>query len=108
MTTDQPQNQRLDAIEAEFRAWRTAHPEATLTELEIALDCRLRVARAQLLSAVAGEAPTEPPPCPDCGQPLRASGARSRTLVTHGEQPLTIPRPYLRCPACGAGLFPPG
>ena len=108
MTIDDPGGCRLDAIEAEFRTWRQAHPEATLTELEVALDSRLRVARARLLSEVAGDLPPALVPCPDCGQPLRPSGTRSRTLLTHGAQPLNVTRPYLRCPACGAGLFPPG
>ena len=108
MNAHQPQGRGLADIETEFRAWRHAHPEATLTELEVALDSRLRAARAQLLSEVAGDLPPERLPCPDCGQPLRSSGMRSRTMLTHGAQPLNVTRPYLRCPACGAGLFPLG
>ena len=48
----------------------------------------------------------DPIPCPDRGQELVASGQRSRTMVSQCEQPLSVTRAYLRCPACGAGLFP--
>jgi hypothetical protein len=95
------------ALAAEVRAWRRAHPEATLTEIEQVLDARLHAARAALLAEVAADAPEEPARCPDCGGRLARRGARTRTLRTTGDAPLELSRSYLSCPACGAGLFPP-
>ena len=96
------------AIEADFLVWRAAHPAATLTELEIELDRRMREGRAQLLSVAAETTPVPAGVCPDCGHALVAHGQRVRQVVTQGDESLILERPSLRCPACGAGLFPPG
>ena len=112
MSTDPAAVSRFVTIEDEFRAWRSQHPQATLTELEVELDRRLRQARSRLLSDVAGAVPASAdavrPQCPDCGASLVASGTRRRTLRSHNDEPLTLRRAYLRCLACGAGLSPPG
>ncbi len=108
MSGDFPTSTRLSEIEADFRRWRAAHPRATLTELEGELDRRLRAGRAQVLSDVAGSAAVAASVCPDCGAALVANGHYPRQVVTHADQLVTLDRPYLRCPACGAGLFPPG
>lgn len=103
----------LSAFDAELRAWRVAHPEATLTEIEQALDTRLRALRADLLATLAA---TDAPdasragmatPCPACGRPVVARGRHRRTLTTTGDQPLPLTRRYATCPACGYGFFPP-
>mgnify|MGYP000474587671 CR=1 FL=1 len=96
------------AVEAEVRAWRAAHPAATLTEIERALDARLDRARAELLADVAAAVPEADARCPDCGAPMARRGERTRTLRTEGDAALTLTRAYLTCPACGRGLFPPG
>ena len=97
--------------------WRAAHPRATCTEIEDALDERLARLRAQMLqdTALASPATTwadqpadEQPRCPDCDQPLQARGAQTRHLQTTGGQEVTLTRTYATCPACGTGLFPPG
>ena len=94
--------------EREVRAWRRAHPAATLTEIEVALDARLREARAGLLADLAGDAVADAEErCPDCGDRLARRGSRTRTLRTQGEASLPLTRSYLTCSACGAGLFPP-
>jgi hypothetical protein len=97
-----------------LREWRQQHPRATLAEIEAALDERLTRLRAQMLQdlALASAAAdlrgaAERPACPDCGAPLQAVGQHERRLTTHGDRPLTLARSYARCPACGAGLFPP-
>lgn len=97
----------LAVAEVELRAWRRAHPDATLTEIEQELDARLHAARAGLLAEVAGDIPDEAERCPECGERLARRGARTRTLRTSGDAPLELARPYLSCPACGAGVFPP-
>lgn len=97
-----------------FRAWREAHPTASLTEIEDALDERWARARARVVedAAVASAAArarawAERPRCPACGAAMRADGQGARRLTTTGDQVLTLRRARARCPACGAGLFPP-
>jgi hypothetical protein len=97
----------LAEAERELRRWRRAHPDATLTEIEAALDGRLRQLRTGLLGDLAADAPAGAERCLDCGEALVRRGDRPRTLRTQGEQALTLTRPYASCPACGAGLFPP-
>jgi hypothetical protein len=103
-------------VTTEMRVWRLAHPKATLREIELELDARLQRMRAHMLedlaltSSAADWAATpaeEVPRCPACDQPLQATGAKPRTLQTHGGHALTLERPYGVCPACRAGLFPP-
>ena len=97
-----------------FRAWREQHPTAALTEIEDALDERWARARARVVedAAVTGAAAqaagwVERPRCPDCGAAMQADGQEVRRLTTTGDQVLTLRRHRARCPACGAGLFPP-
>ncbi len=94
-------------VDAEVRAWRRAHPAATLTEIEQEVDSRLRAVRAALLAEVAGDVALDEVRCPACGGPLVARGPRTRTLATHGDELLALTRGYATCSACGTGLFPP-
>jgi RNase P subunit RPR2 len=101
-----------DEIISGLRDWRSVHPQATFAELETVVNERLDGLRARLLhdlamaSTAAGE--VDRPICPDCGTPLRPRGTRRRTITVPGDQPVTLTRRYWICPACGAGLFPPG
>ena len=95
------------ALAADLRAWRRAHPDATLTEIERALDARLAPARADLLAQLAMDVPEDAERCSECGGRLTREGTRTRTLRTQGDAPLDLTRAYLRCPVCEAGLFPP-
>jgi hypothetical protein len=95
---------------AAIATWRAAHPQATLRQIEVEVDRQLAGVRARLVAATAMAGPVAalPPPCPDCGTPMRWDGERTRRLTTtHGEE-IALPRRYARCPVCGAGLFPPG
>ena len=96
--------------------WRAEHPKATWAEIEAALDERLAALRGRMLrdaaqaSAAAdfrGAAPAQRPRCPDCGAPLQAVGQERRTLTAAHERPVVLERTAGRCPACGAGVFPP-
>jgi hypothetical protein len=100
-----------------MKEWRLQHPTATFSAIEAALDERLGQLRARMLEDVAlasavatwsqeGDGPR--PPCPACGTPLQSRGEHSRHLQTHAGQKITLTRSYGTCPACGAGLFPPG
>ncbi|MCC6419005.1 MAG: hypothetical protein IT429_12290 [Gemmataceae bacterium] len=97
--------------------WRAAHPKATLSEIEAALDERLNQVRARVLADlaqaaaaadVATESSDERPACERCGRPLQARGASDRTLLTQGGAEVRLRRTYAACPTCGDGSFPPG
>ena len=97
--------------------WRAAHPRATFSEIEAALDERLSQVRARVLADlalasaaadVAGQAVEERPRCARCGSVLQARGASDRTLLTHGGAEVRLERAYAACPECGDGAFPPG
>lgn len=98
---------RWTQMEGEVRAWRAAHPTATLTEIEAAVDVRFQALRAELLGELATETPVTAEPCPHCGGPLIQRGTHTRSIVTQGDQPVPLTRAYATCPACGDGLFPP-
>ncbi len=111
-----PQDVRA-GVEVEMSAWRTAHPTATLTEIEAELDTQLARVRADLLDAVVhassaadwrGAPPDQHPLCPQCGTRLHPRGTHRRHLRTQGNQVITLERSYGVCPACGTGVFPPG
>lgn len=99
-----------------LREWRAAHPRATFAEIEAVVDERLNGMRARMLenlalaSAATDAAGAEEarPPCPQCGQVMQSRGQQTRTVTVQGDQPVRLRRPYVVCPACGAGLFPLG
>jgi len=98
---------------AALDAWRQDHPQATWTEIEAAVEAQLGPLRAAMLgeTAMASDATDlqgERPVCPTCGERLHAAGSRRRTLRGEQDVALDLERTYARCPACGAGLFPPG
>lgn len=88
-------------------AWRTAHPDATLAEIEHAVDDQLSTYRAALITDLATSGARGRPVCPECGTPLQRVGPRSRTVRTAHEGTLTFTEPTYRCPACLVGLSPP-
>jgi hypothetical protein len=106
-----------DEVLASMRTWRRAHPTASLSAIEQALDERWARVRAQILQDVAhssaaaqvsGRAEAERAMCTPCGIALEARGTAERTLTTNYEQPIRLRRGYAVCPACGVGHFPPG
>ena len=97
--------------------WRAAHPRATFSEIEAALDERLNQVRARVLAdlALASAAADvqaaraeERPRCARCGSVLQAPGASDRTLLTQGGAEVRLERTYATWPTCGDGTFPPG
>jgi hypothetical protein len=99
-------------------AWRAAHPRASLREIEAALDELWLGARARIVEGAAAASALADVPaaraagvavaCPRCGAALEARGKEVRRLTTQGDRALAVARSYAVCPACGAGLFPPG
>lgn len=115
MCTPDPDGQ-WDSVAAEalagVRRWRAQHPSATLTEIEAAIDeafgdLRARVVADAAAASGAARGAAGRPVCPGCGEAMHADGMEVRHLTTAGDRPLALRRTRLRCPACGAGLFPP-
>lgn len=107
----------VQAVFHGLRDWRALHPRATLAAIEAELDrqlCRLRaqmladLALASAAADLATGAPGERPVCPDCGGALHDEGVRDRTLLTLGDEAVTLRRDYATCTACGRRLSPPG
>jgi predicted RNA-binding Zn-ribbon protein involved in translation (DUF1610 family) len=112
---------RWEALSQEVRqgmkVWRREHPQATLSEIEQALDERLGGLRARMLedlalASTAANLSADPDPpravCPDCGSVLESRGQKLRQLRTHYDQQLSLWRSYAVCPTCQVGFFPPG
>ena len=119
MRKDFDQNWRAlgEEVLTGMKEWRLQHPRATFREIEAAIDERLNRMRARMLTDAAlasaaadweEVATEEQPVCPKCGQPLEPRGQEERHLQVHGGQEVQLDRCYGVCPACGAGLFPPG
>ena len=97
--------------------WRAAHPKATFSEIEAALDERLNQVRARVLAdlamaSAAADVQTasgaERLRCERCGSILQARGPNERTLLTQGGAEVRLRRTYAACPQCGGRSFPPG
>ena len=119
---------RLEGIEGRWSAdaasvwtgmadWRAAHPRATFSEIEEALDERLNRLRARLLADLAlasaaadvrAASTEERPRCERCGVAVQARGQSERKLLTQGGAAVRLQRSYATCPRCGDGAFPPG
>lgn len=121
--------QEAVAMRVALEAWRAQHPQATFDEIEDEVYRQLAGLHAQWLGELApppgGEALApaagasgvndgresagETRRCEACGAVgLRPSGVRRRQVVTRMGATATLTRRYWVCPACGAGLFPPG
>src|SRR6266704_2413477 len=96
--------------------WRKAHPRATWTEIEAAVDEQINPLRAQLLQDLVqmgetedwSQTPTEERPrCTTCDDPLWARGEQTRWIQTIGGEAVKLRRTYGACPTCGVGFFPP-
>lgn len=103
-----------EQVFADVAAWRASHPQATLAEIEQAVDEQIYRLRARMIeqtaqaSAAAGSEATQGLCCEQCGQPLQARGRAKRGWQTQGGQQVEVERTYVSCPHCGGGFFPPG
>ena len=104
-----------DEILTGMHEWRLQHPDASLTEIEQALDQHWYRLRARMLEDLALEREAanwqskaaDRPTCPDCGRTLIRRGRQPRQLKTHAGHELTLTRSYGYCPSCKKGHFPP-
>lgn len=107
------QQQAEEAV-ARIAHWRQSHAQATLAQIERAVDEQMNRLRAQLIeevaqaSAAAGSESNAGRVCEQCGQPLQARGRARRRWQTQGGQQVEVERTYVSCPRCGGGFFPPG
>ncbi len=93
----------------ELAAWHSTHPDATLAEIEAAVEEQLDRVRAHLIDERTEAGVREAHPvCQKCGTTMVPQATTTRTLLLRGDQPLELERSYVVCPSCGAGLFPPG
>ncbi len=109
---DDEETLRFSAAHTALRQWRAAHPRATFSEIEVAVDAEMQRVRARLVAETAGDGAemvvsVASPACPTCGQVMQARGTRTRTVTVAGDQAVTLRRTYTVCPVCGTGLFPP-
>ncbi|MGI8915840.1 MAG: hypothetical protein ACR2JY_19020 [Chloroflexota bacterium] len=101
-------------VDEEMQAWQRAHPVATLTEIEVAVEAATAKLQARLIQDLAQDmdevvtGAVEQPDCPHCGTRLKRRGRRERlVLVAHQPQPVRLEREYFVCPTCGVGFSPP-
>ena len=97
--------------------WQREHSQASLREIEVALDERLAQLRAQMLedslrlserSDWQQQPAAERPRCAHCGTAVVARGQQTRWLQSTGGHEMKLERTYGTCPSCGEGFFPPG
>lgn len=99
----------------QMAAFNSSHPHATWAETEAAVDGALSGLRRDMLAASVQDHALadfrdakERPSCSHCGSPLHANGQVIRKVLTQGDEVVEVERTRGRCPACGAGIFPPG
>lgn len=100
-----------DDLIRKMSQWQEANPNATLTEIEVAVEAELAELRRQLVEAMVQEekaASQERPECPECGGAMVKNGRRKRKLQSKEGQTIQLDRQQWRCLSCGATLFPPG
>ena len=105
------QDERPDELTQKMRQWREANPQATLTEIEEAVETELAQLRQQLVEEMVREeaaGPQREPDCPQCGEKMVKNGQRRRKLKGKEGQTIHLERQQWRCLSCGATLFPPG
>ena len=98
-----------------FSEWKQQGGVHSLEGMETkALEIAQRVAGALLSYGIADEQQVErqerpevEPSCPKCGGRMRYGGQPSKTIESKAGE-IGFSRDYYHCPACQAGLFPPG
>jgi len=106
-----PKQEPVDELEQRMRQWQQANPEATLTEIEEAVEAELATVRKRLVEGLVAEREAvgeEEPDCPECGGRMVKNGRRERRLRGKEGQDIELDRQQWRCLSCGATLFPPG
>lgn len=96
-----------------MKEWRAQNPKATFAEIERETMQRMAVLQGQLMAEVAQNSTASEweagagPKCPECGEEMKGVGKHKRKLQGSGGGEVELEREYAKCPACGAGIFPP-
>jgi hypothetical protein len=109
---EQSWDEIFEEAKANIREWRRQKPEATLTEIEEAIEGELARLQRQLVEEVANgtekiEIEGMEHLCPACQTLMRRNGKKRRRLRSKGDQVIELKREQMRYPACGMTLFPP-
>lgn len=101
----------FSAMRAEVKAWRAAHPNATLDEIAAQVTPRRRALMGAWLDELALQHGSGYElmglRCECCGEAMVYKGTPDReVLLLEGDMELV--RAYYHCPRCERGLFPPG
>ncbi|MCB9420698.1 MAG: transposase family protein [Ardenticatenaceae bacterium] len=101
---------KYEKMESQIRQWRDAHPKATLTEIEEAVEKELAELREAVVESLVQEEDTEWETllCPHCQSKMVKNGKKKRRLKTKEGKTITLERQQMRCLTCGMTLFPPG
>jgi YgiT-type zinc finger domain-containing protein len=103
-----------DEIVSGLAEWRQQNPEATFGDIERETMKRIGQLQARMMQELALESVARDwegengPICPECGKRMKKSSEEERQLQTQGGHKVVLKRSYAICPACGAGIFPPG
>ena len=96
----------------ELREWRAQHASASFDEIAAQVTPRRRALVGELLEALACQQGNgmvgEGMACERCGQGMEYKGEAVREIEHYLEGETELKRAYYYCPACKAGLFPPG
>ena len=103
--------QQAERVIDELLDWTDATSEPNLTQIEdIVLALRQQFSQEmtrEVIEAQEAKQPAAGACCPNCGQQMRYKGQKRVTPRTWVGD-VKIERGYYYCPACQAGLFPPG
>ena len=104
---------KYEKMESQIKQWRDAHPRATLTEIEEAVEKELAELREAVVESLVQEGEDsareqEAPLCPHCQSKMVKNGKKKRRLKTKEGKTITLERQQMRCLTCGMTLFPPG
>jgi ribosomal protein S27AE len=98
-----------EQVQHELAAWHATHPDATLAEIERAVETQIERLRADLLDDQTSQVFVEErPQCQECGGTMTRQTRQRKRVVLRGDETLDLDRSSVVCPQCGAGLFPPG
>jgi NADH pyrophosphatase NudC (nudix superfamily) len=94
--------------------WRAAHPEATLAEIEAAVDEQMNRLRAGMIEEVAQASPLEQAgsgqqarKCPQCGERMQARGKHQRRLPAARRPTGALDSPVVSAvPLAATAFFP--
>lgn len=111
MKKNKGKENEIAEVMAKIEQWERENPEATLTEIEEAVDAELAGLRKTLIERASNRekgGTLEKVKCPQCGQGMMKNGQKKRELKSKGGEKITIEREQVRCHHCGMTLFPPG